>query len=57
MTGIEPILNPVLVAIVLGERISPLALAGGAVVFVSIMVYNVIGARADKRDLSQGENV
>ncbi|MGN0969223.1 MAG: EamA family transporter, partial [Evtepia sp.] len=57
MTGIEPILNPVLVALVLGEMISPLSLLGGAVVFVTIMVYNVIGARAEQKDTCQGEPV
>ena len=57
MTGIEPILNPVLVALVLGEMISPLSLLGGAIVSVTIMVYNVIGARAEQKDTCQGEPV
>jgi len=45
VTGIEPILNPVLVALVLGETLTPLSLLGGAIVFLTIMVYNVINAK------------
>ena len=47
VSGIEPILNPVLVAIVLGEALSGLALLGGAIVFISIMVYNILTVRAE----------
>ena len=49
ITGIEPILNPVLVAIVLGEMITPLALLGGALVFISVMVYNILCVRLDAK--------
>ncbi len=41
ITGIEPILNPVLVAVFYHETISLMALAGGIIVFVSIIIYNV----------------
>ncbi|MBR5533422.1 MAG: EamA family transporter [Ruminiclostridium sp.] len=51
VAGIEPILNPVLVAVVLGEMISPLSLVGGAIVFVSIMVYNVLSSRQEKQEV------
>lgn len=54
VTGIEPILNPILVALVVGETITGLSLAGGAIVFVTIMVYNLIGARADQKNQAQG---
>ncbi|MCF0122899.1 MAG: EamA family transporter [Ruminiclostridium sp.] len=47
VAGIEPILNPLLVAFVLGEMITPLSLLGGAIVFVSIMTYNVLEAKRD----------
>lgn len=47
VSGIEPILNPVLVAIVLGESLSGLALLGGAIVFISIMVYNLLTTRME----------
>ena len=49
VAGIEPILNPVLVAVVLGEMIPPLSLVGGVIVFVSIMAYNIVGAKMDKK--------
>ena len=50
VSGIEPILNPVLVAIVLGESLSGLALLGGAIVFISIMVYNILTVRAENTE-------
>ncbi len=45
IAGIEPVLNPILVAVVLHETITPLAGVGGLVVLVTIMAYNVLGAR------------
>lgn len=41
IAGVEPILNPVLVALFWGERLSALSLFGGAVVILSILLYNV----------------
>ena len=49
VTGIEPILNPILVAVVVGETITGLSLVGGAIVFVTIMVYNLVSAQLDKK--------
>jgi len=40
ISGIEPILNPIWVAVFWHEMLTPLALAGAAVVLVSITVYN-----------------
>lgn len=48
VTGIEPVLNPILVAVVVGETLSPLSLLGGAIVFVSVMVYNILSARGER---------
>ena len=55
VSGIEPILNPVLVAIVLGESLSGLALLGGAIVFISIMVYNILTTKQEnaKKELQK----
>ena len=55
VSGIEPILNPVLVAIVLGESLSGLALLGGGIVFISIMIYNILTVRAEntKKELQK----
>ena len=49
VTGIEPILNPLMVALVVGETITGLSLVGGAIVFVTIMVYNLASAQMDKK--------
>ena len=40
VTGIEPILNPLWVAIFYGEMLTPLSLVGAAIVFVTILIYN-----------------
>jgi drug/metabolite transporter (DMT)-like permease len=55
VSGIEPILNPVLVAIVLGEPLSGLALLGGGIVFISIMIYNILTVRTEntKKELQK----
>lgn len=45
VAGIEPILNPVLVALVVGETLTGLSIVGGIIVFVTIMVYNVLSTR------------
>lgn len=50
ITGIEPVLNPILVALVVGETLSPLSMLGGGIVFVSVMVYNVLSARSGERE-------
>ncbi len=49
ISGIEPVLNPILVAVFYGELLTPLSLAGAAVVFVSIIVYNVVNIRRTAR--------
>ncbi len=41
ITGLEPVLNPLLVAAFYGERISGLSVAGCVVVVCSILAYNV----------------
>ena len=38
---VEPIINPILAAIVLHEMLSPVALVGAAVVIVSVLLYNI----------------
>lgn len=45
IAGLEPILNPLWVALVMEERISALALAGAVIVVASILIYNVRLAR------------
>ena len=41
ITGLEPVLNPLLVAAFYGERVSGLSMAGCVVVVCSILAYNV----------------
>ena len=45
VSGIEPVLNPILVAIFYHETMGPLALAGAAVVILGVVGYNVLQAR------------
>ena len=52
IAGVEPVLNPLLAAAFTGERLSDLSLCGGAVVFLSILVYNIMGAAAGAKDRS-----
>ena len=49
VAGIEPILNPVLVALVVGETLSPLSLVGGTVVFLSVMGYQLLCRRQEQK--------
>ncbi len=41
ITGMEPILNPLWVALFYGERVTPLSVIGSVIVFCSIMGYNL----------------
>lgn len=45
ISGIEPVLNPVLVAVFYHETIGPLSLAGAVIVILSVVGYNVIRGR------------
>ena len=40
-SGIEPILNPVLAAIICGETIGPMSIAGGVLVISSVLAYSL----------------
>ena len=41
LTGLEPIMNPLLVAAFYGERVSALSIVGSVIVVCSILTYNV----------------
>ena len=45
ITGLEPIMNPLLVAAFYGERVTPLSVAGCVTVVLTILAYNVWLAR------------
>ena len=38
---VEPIINPILAAVVLGELLTPVALVGAAIVILSVILYNI----------------
>jgi len=45
VSGMEPVLNPILVALIYKEMLTPLSLIGAAIVLVTIITYNVIKAK------------
>ncbi|MBQ8401381.1 MAG: EamA family transporter [Clostridia bacterium] len=45
ISTIEPILNPILAAVVIGEKLGPTALVGAAIVVAGILAYNILKAR------------
>ncbi len=45
VSGIEPVLNPILVAVFYGEDVSLMAFIGAVIVVVSVVIYNVLLAR------------
>ena len=46
ISGIEPVLNPILGAVFYGEEVGALALVGAVIVVVSVVGYNVRRGRA-----------
>ena len=46
INAIEPILNPLLVAVFYGEKLGPLSFIGAAIVLFGILYYNIKGAEA-----------
>ena len=50
VSGIEPVLNPILVAVFYHEMIGPIALVGAMIVVGSVVLYNVILARQSMAD-------
>jgi len=45
LSGVEPIVNPLLVALVVGETISPISAVGGVIVLGAVTTYNVLLTR------------
>lgn len=48
ITGIEPILNPIWVAVFYGEKVGPLALVGAVIVVAGVVGYNVLKSRREQ---------
>lgn len=49
VSGIEPILNPILVAVFYGEEMGVFALIGAVIVIVGVVGYNVLKGRIDHK--------
>lgn len=52
VSGIEPVLNPILVAVFYGEQMGPMAIIGATIVISGVVIYNVCRARQPKSNLS-----
>lgn len=50
VSGIEPILNPILVAVFYGEEMGIFALIGAAIVIVGVVGYNVLKGRIEHKE-------
>ena len=48
VSGIEPVLNPILVAVFYHETIGPLALLGAAIVIGGILGYNMLKLKSEE---------
>ncbi|MGN1346280.1 MAG: DMT family transporter [Eubacteriales bacterium] len=47
---VEPIINPILAALVLHETLTPVALTGAAIVIVSVILYNIAQEKLRERE-------
>lgn len=50
ISGIEPVLNPLLVALFYHEEVGSMALVGAVIVIVSVVGYNVLRGRKASED-------
>ena len=55
ISGIEPVLNPILVAVFYHETIGPLSLVGAVIVVLSVVAYNVIRGHRAAEDSAVAE--
>ena len=53
ISGIEPILNPLLVALFYQETVGPMAVVGAVIVIAGVVWYNVIKSRRPERTQNQ----
>lgn len=57
VSGIEPVLNPILVAVFYGEPMSAFALIGAAIVIIGVVGYNVLKIRLDRTSVANNESL
>lgn len=49
VSGIEPVLNPILVAVFYGETMGAMALVGAGIVIIGVVGYNVLKLKSDRQ--------
>ena len=52
ISTIEPILNPILVSLFYGEKITWLAILGAVIVICAVMVYNVMKTKQAQKKVA-----
>ena len=58
VSGIEPVLNPILVALFYpSEKVGVMALIGTAVVILGVVSYNVLKEKAEQKEIHSKENL
>ena len=55
VSGIEPVLNPILVAVFYHETIGPLSFAGAVVVIGAILLYNLLKGKTESNSEKESE--
>jgi drug/metabolite transporter (DMT)-like permease len=53
VSGIEPVLNPILVAVFYRERVGSLALVGAAIVIFGVVAYNILKLNLDHQEAKE----
>lgn len=53
LSGIEPVLSPILVAVFYGEKMSPMSILGAAIVIGGVVIYSVCRAKQPNANLSR----
>lgn len=57
VSGIEPVLNPILVAVFYHETVGPLSLIGAAIVVVGVVAYNLLLLKTTQKEALQEKGV
>lgn len=53
VSGIEPVLNPILVAVFYGEQVGTFAFIGAVIVIGGVVGYNVLRVRTEKKEIPE----
>ena len=52
VSGVEPVLNPILVAVFYGEQVGPYAMIGAAIVVLGVIAYNILKIKRTEQPVS-----